>query len=274
MPDDVLTQEKILHECPRLSMDDSFTFECGRSLDCFTHCCANVSIVLTPYDVLRMKRAMGLDSSEFLEKYTISPFTPDQKIPAVLLKMDPETKRCSFVSDAGCGIYANRPWACRMYPLGMAEPKNITPDDRAFHFLIKEDICHGNGRGRSYTVRDWVSDQGIEEYEAMGGSFRELMLHSFWDSDELLAPDKMDMFYMACYDLDRFRRFVFETRFLEVFEIDEARVDAIKTDDSDLLDFGIQWLRFALFRDRTMKLRKSVAPRKREQCETPAEVTR
>ena len=36
------------------------------------------------------------------------------------------------------------------------------------------------------------------------------------------------MFYMACYDLDRFRRFVFETRFLQLFEVDEARVEALR----------------------------------------------
>ena len=56
------------------------------------------------------------------------------------------------------------------------------------------------------------------------------------------------MFYMACYDLDRFRRFVFETRFLELFEVDEARVEAMRSDDQELLDFAIQWLRFRLFR--------------------------
>ena len=64
------------------------------------------------------------------------------------------------------------------------------------------------------------------------------------------------MFYMACYDLDRFRRFVFETRFLEVFEVDEARVEALRGDDQELLDFGMQWLRFTLFGERSMKLRR------------------
>ena len=63
------------------------------------------------------------------------------------------------------------------------------------------------------------------------------------------------MFYMACYDVDRFRRFVFETRFLERLDVDEARVEAIRNDDEELLDFGAQWLRFALFHDKTMKLR-------------------
>jgi len=68
----------------------------------------------------------------------------------------------------------------------------------------------------------------------------------------------MDMFHMACYDIDRFRRFVFETRFLELFDVDEERIAAMRSDDVELLEFAMQWLRFSLFRDRTMKIKPSV----------------
>jgi uncharacterized protein len=272
MANEALTQEKILHDTPRMSLDDTFCFECGGKLDCFTHCCADVAIVLTPYDVLRLKRALGMDSSEFLDRYTISPFTKEQKIPAVLLKMDPETKRCPFVTEQGCSVYQNRPWACRMYPLGVAEPRNPTPVDRTFHFLVREDICHGHERGNPISVRQWLEDQGIEEYEAMGASFRDLMLSSFWEKDEALTAEKMDMFYMSCYDLDRFRRFVFETRFLSLFDVDEARVEAIRTDDLELLEFAMQWLRFSLFGEKTMKLRKPDELRAVRQPRASAEV--
>jgi Fe-S-cluster containining protein len=258
MSGEALTQETILRDCPRMTPDDSFSFECNRSLDCFTRCCADVSIVLTPYDVLRLKKALGLDSSEFLDKYTLSPFTEDQKIPTVILRMDAETRKCPFVTEQGCGVYADRPWACRMYPLGVAEPKNPSPADRAFHFLVKEDLCHGHGRGRNYTVREWLADQGIDAYEMMGASFRDLMLHDFWDKGEALPPQKMDMYYMACFDLDRFRRFVFETRFLSLFLVDEARVEALRADDEELLEFAMQWLRFSLFSEKTMKVRPDV----------------
>jgi Fe-S-cluster containining protein len=256
MAEGTLTQEAILNECPRMTLDDRFTFHCGSDLDCFTQCCANVAIVLTPYDVLRMKHALGMDSSEFIEKHTISPFTEDQKIPAVLIKMDPETKKCPFVNEQGCGIYANRPWACRMYPLGVAAPRNPNDKDSPFHFLVREDLCHGHGVGQECTVRQFLADQGVEEYDMMGAAFRDLMLHDFWDKGEPLPPPQMDMYMMACYDLDRFRRFVFETKFLTLFEVDEARVEAMRTDDVELLDFAMQWLRFSLFHERTMKIRK------------------
>ncbi len=253
--DEKKSYDQIVKNARRLYLDDEFTFRCGQDLDCFTRCCADVAIVLTPYDVLRMKRALKMGSSEFLEKYTILPFTKDQKVPVVLLNMSAEGKRCPFASGKGCEIYANRPWACRMYPLGVAEPKNPNPDDKRFYFLLKEDICHGHGKGRSMKVREWIENQGIEEYDMMGASFKDLMLHDFWEKGEALAPRKMEMYHMALFDLDRFRRFVFESTFLEKFIVDEARAEAMRNDDEDLLDFAAQWLRFSLFGEKTMKVR-------------------
>jgi len=257
--------ESIIRDYPRLNLDDSFSFRCYQSLDCFTSCCSDVSIVLTPYDILRMKNALKIDSTDFLEKYTLSPFTKEQKIPVVILKMDKEKKSCPFVSkETGCSIYAHRPWACRMYPLGMAEPDNPNPEDRRFYFLLKEDTCLGHGEDNSITVREWITDQGIEEYDAYGTLFKELMLHSFWNGEETLKPEQIDMYHMACYDLDRFRRFVFETRFLELFDIDEARIEAIRNNDLELSDFAMQWLKFSLFKEKTMKIKRSVIESKLE----------
>ena len=247
--------EKILSECPRMGLDDTFPFHCGPGLDCFGRCCHDVSIVLTPYDVLRLKRAAGLPSTEFLEAYTLC-LGAGQKFPVVILKMNESDKACPFLGEQGCGVYADRPWACRMYPLGAAEPKNPTPTDQPFHFVIREPLCHGHGAEKMVTVREWIGSQGAEAHEMMSGGFKELTLHEFWDKGKPLTEQQAAMFYMACYDLDRFRRFLFETRFLQLFEVDEARVEALRQDDLELLEFGMQWLRFSLFGERSMKLRK------------------
>ena len=257
-------QEQILNDYPRMSLDDQFTFRCDQGLACFTRCCRDVSIVLTPYDVLRLKNALGIDSSAFLQTYTISPFTADQKFPAVLLKMDPETKTCGFVGAEGCTVYRNRPWACRMYPLGVAEPRNATPTDHAFHFLLREDLCQGHDQGRTLTVRQWLDDQGIAEYDMMGASFKNLMLHEFWDQTDGLTPQQMEMYYMASFDLDRFRRFVFDSRLLQMFEVDEVRAEVMRTSDEDLLDFAMQWLQFSLFNEKTMKIKPAVLEARRQ----------
>jgi len=56
---------------------------------------------------------------------------------------------------------------------------------------------------------------------------------------------------------------VFETRFLELFDLDEARIEAIRSDDADLMDLAMQWLRFSLFREKTMRIKKTVLDARR-----------
>ena len=128
--------------------------------------------------------------------------------------------------------------------------------------MVREELCHGHGEGVPVSVRDWMAGQQIEEFEMMSAGFKELTLHDFWDGKTRLTPQQSDMFYMACYDVDRFRRFIFETRFLQLFDIDEARVDALRTDDEELVDFGMQWLRFAIFGERSMKIRRDSVAQK------------
>jgi len=258
MSENTATPEAIIQNYPRMSEDDSFVFRCDSSMQCFNHCCHDVTIVLTPYDIFRIKQVLHMDSSDFLKEYTLSPFAKDQKIPAVILKMDPQTKKCPFVTEAGCSIYANRPWACRMYPLGLAEPDKPTLTDRGFYFLLHEDLCQGHAAGRVLKVRDWIAEQGIEEYDMMGTSFKELMLHPSWNDDKFLTPQQIEMFYIACYDLDRFRRFIFESRFFQLFDVHEDRVEAMRNDDLELLDFAMQWLKFSLFHEQSIKIKPSV----------------
>ena len=225
MPEATPSQETSLRDYPRLGLDDELQFRCEPGMDCFTRCCRDVSIVLTPYDVLRMRKALQVDSTEFLRKYTLIAYTQKQKLPIVFLKMKEEDKRCPLVTKDGCSVYTHRPWACRMYPLGLAEPKNPNPNEHGFYFVIREDLCHGHGKGSPCSLRKWIAGQGLEAFEMMGASFRQVMLNDFWKKDERLPDEKAEMYVTAAYDLDRFRRFVFETPFLNLFYVDEARVE-------------------------------------------------
>ena len=66
------------------------------------------------------------------------------------------------------------------------------------------------------------------------------------------------MLYTACYDLDKFREFVFESTLLERFEVDEDFVEEMRQDDEALLRFAFLWLRFSLFGEPTVKPRSEV----------------
>ena len=257
-------KESILKDAPRFTENDKFTFSCHKGLSCFTECCADVNIFLTPYDILRMKNRLDISSDEFLARYTLVPFNEKQQMPVVVLKMqDDEHKRCPFVSDEGCTIYEDRPWSCRMYPLGFASPKEGTSaTETEFYFLMEEAHCKGFADGQELSVRQWLEDQGILEYNEMGEFFKDISLHEDFQKGETLEPDKMEMFYMVCYHLDKFRRFVFESSFLKTFEIEPELVESIRGDDVELMQFGFKWLRYALFGEPLMKIREDVRERK------------
>ncbi len=270
MPETRVTPDQILEEAPRMKLDTCFKFACGPDKDCFNSCCRDVAILLSPYDVLRLKHAVGIDSSEFLEKYTLTTVSQDKRVPAVLLKMDEQTLKCPLVTEKGCSVYAHRPWACRMYPLGMAEPKGPNAAAHRFYFLVQEQLCHGHAAGKECSVREWIEQQGIEAYDQMQTPFLEFMSHPGWEKPEQLSGNSLAMYYMALYDLDRFRRFVFDTRFLELFDVEETRIEALATDDEELLEFAIDWLAFSLFHEKRMRLRKPCEPRQVVSTESEA----
>jgi uncharacterized protein len=130
----------ILKEYPRLSRESEFCFNCHNKIACFNKCCGDVNIFLTPYDIIRLKKSLNITSGEFLRKYTLCPFDKNLKYPVILLKMEEDEKnRCPFVGDDGCRVYPDRPWSCRMYPLGMASAADGDEQlDKEFFFIMKE----------------------------------------------------------------------------------------------------------------------------------------
>lgn len=258
-------KQTVLKEYPRLAENDSFSFNCHPGLKCFNQCCGDVTIVLSPYDILRMKKALRLSSEEFLKRYTFVPFSQGFALPIPILRMDEgEGKRCPFVGKNGCTIYADRPWACRMYPLGMASPKNPAEQGEPFYFLIRERPCDGFDEDRSLTIREWLKDQCLIEYNAMGEDFKEITLHDFFIRGKTLDPKKMEMLYMACYDLDRFRRFLFESTFFENFNVAADEIERIQADELELMRFAFRWLKFCLFGEPTIMMKDKVSTKTRE----------
>jgi len=254
---------EILRDYPRYTEDDRFSFCCHTNISCFNKCCADVNIFLSPYDILRMKNHLGMTSEQFLERYTLMPTDRHQKYPVVLLEMtDAEDKHCSFVDDEkGCTIYEDRPWACRMYPVGLASPGDDNPaaEEKEFYFLIRDTFCMGHEEDKGWTIREWISNQGVETYNEMGRRFKEVAMHKWFENGKDLSPQQVDMFFMVCYNLDTFRRMIFESSFLAKFEVDEARQEDIRRDDVELLKFGFDWLKFSLFGEPTITIKPSAA---------------
>lgn len=251
----------ILEDYPRLTEDDTFTFACHDKVKCFNSCCADVNIFLTPYDVLRLKNRLGITSQEFLDTYTILPIDKNMQFPVVVFKlMDNDEKNCQLVDrEKGCTVYEDRPWACRMYPVGLASPKEKKDGDAChprseFYFLMKEEGCLGFQESKQWTVREWIENQGVPDYDEFGRLYKEITLHEFFQSGREFTPEQMENFFICCYNLDRFRDLLFKSTFFDRFRVDDALKEKIQTDDEELLRFAFRWVRFSLLGEKTLEV--------------------
>lgn len=243
----------------RLAPEDEFSFGCHAKLACFTRCCSDINILLTPVDVLRLSRKLGIETSEFLDNYTVTPITKDLHLPVVMLRMEEAPgKRCTLLGESGCSVYEDRPWSCRMYPVGMALPParaGVQPEP--MYFLFEDDYCDGHGEAKKWTVEEWRRDQNVSEREELESAFQEIVSHPWFIGGRTLDPKRMQMFHTACYDLDTFREFLFSSSFLKRFELERDLIEELRTDDEALLRFAFRrWLRYALFLEPTMTPRE------------------
>lgn len=247
-----------LRERRQLGTDETFCFECRKDLPCFTRCCADVNIFLTPVDVLRLARRLNMPTNVFLDRHTLIPITKALHLPVLLLRMaDDEEKRCPFVGEEGCTVYEDRPWSCRMYPVGMGlPPARAGVELQPVYFLFEDDFCEGRGEKKKWTVGQWKANQGVNEQEELETGYREIVSHPWFIGGRQLDPKRIEMFHNAFHDLDLFREFVFGSSFLRRFELEEDLVENLRTSDEELLRFASRWLRFALFAEPTMKIRE------------------
>ncbi|MEW6052240.1 MAG: YkgJ family cysteine cluster protein [Nitrospirota bacterium] len=254
-------------EPTQLSLTSKFKFRCHKDIKCFTKCCSNINILLTPYDILRLKKRLGMSSEEFLEKHTYMEIEEKSTHPLVRLKMlDGPEKRCPFVTAEGCTIYSDRPANCRYYPIGQGTVRkgtNENPEKEEFYFFIREPHCLGYEEDTEWTIQSWKDDQEVSLYDEMNREWKEIQLRRN-PMGKNLDSNKQAQIYTASYDLDRFRRFVFESRFLEVFDIDKDETEKIRTDEVALMQLGFRYIKYLLMLEETLKVRKEYIKTKKD----------
>lgn len=243
----------------QLANDEKWSFGCHAGLPCFSSCCADVNIVLAPYDILRLARRLELSTQEFLDQYALMPITKDLHLPVVMLKMGEEPdRRCPLVGEQGCTVYEARPWSCRMYPVMEAlPPARAGVQSLPVHFLAEDDFCKGHGESTEWTVAQYRADQGADLHDDLQQGFKDIVSHPWFIGGRQLNPKQMEMFFTACYNLDSFRRFVFNSSFLQRFELADDYVTQLRENDEELLRFAYRWLRFALFAEPTIAVKES-----------------
>jgi uncharacterized protein len=242
-------------EAVKLSLDGFFHFTCHPGLSCFNQCCRQPTVILKPYDIMRLRRRLGITSTEFLEKYTTKVVEDKSYLPLVMLDIDKAAGGgCPFLAAAGCSVYEDRPGACRLFPI--TQGSNLVGDGvEDTYFCKRLDFCQGFSEGQEWTLEQWKSDQGMEPYDLLNQEWLEIILKRATldpPANDARAPA---LFYLVAYDVDKFRRFVLETPFLEIFEIPQNVTAVLQKSDVELLRFGYKYLKMVLLIEDALQMK-------------------
>jgi hypothetical protein len=134
-----------------------------------------------------------------------------------------------------------------MFPLD----RDKNPGMEDVYYLIQKTGCKGWEKEQEWNIRDWVYQQEIDRFEETAWRFKNIIYREAVAAKARENPKVVDMIYMATYNLDKFRRFIFESRFNEVFKLPPERMDKIKSDAPELLTVGLEWIHFGILAERT-----------------------
>lgn len=249
----------------QLTLDSEIQFDCHPGVKCFNTCCRNIDITLTPYDILRLKRRLGQSSREFVARHT-APFELDHHgVPGLKVATKPGSNECVFLREDGCSVYEDRPVACRYYALGsMGVRKKDCTQVEDIYFLVKEAHCLGHEEPRKLTVAQYRKEQGVEEYDAMNREWRDLIIKKRSSGPVIGKPSErsLQLFDMCSYDLDSFREFIQAPGFQEVFDLDEGTMERFLSDEEELLQFSMRFLKQVLFGEKTIPVNPGARARR------------
>jgi len=236
----------------RLEANESFHFACRPDLACFNRCCRNLNLFLYPYDVLRLRRRLGVSAEQFLDDHTDLVLRPGHHFPDVLLRMtDNSEQTCPFVAAEGCTVYPDRPFTCRSFPLekGLVFDAAGSRPKPAF-FFNPPPFCLGPRQPHPITAQDWFAEADTGRYDRFTERWAVIQdrfsRRNPWGA-EGPQGQRAKMVFMAAYNLDAFRRFVFESSFLRRFKVPREQLRRMERNEEALLELGLDWIERVLW---------------------------
>ena len=219
----------------KLTSDEKFQFSCHPGVSCFTDCCRELELALSPYDIVRLKNNLQITSGQFLADYCLIECNEQDALPRVYLGMVNDGRAsCPFVSEKGCQVYDGRPAACRTYPLGRAAYQEEDGTSKAIFVLLQEPHCHGFAEPFSQDISAWNKDQELQEYNHLNDELMKIIHHPSIKNGAILSQQEQKLFLDTLYDLDAFRA--------------SNKIKENSTfKDEELLALAIKWLPNQLF---------------------------
>ncbi len=245
-------------------------FQCRKGISCWNACCSNIDISLTPYDIVRLKQRLDISSGELLQKYTVPYELEPGGIAGVKLRPVENGRACQFMQPEGCGVYEDRPTACRYYPVALLSMrKQDEYTDTSSYALVKEDHCKGHFEPRNLSIDEYRAEQGVAEYDELARGWRQLILKKKSSGPSIGKPTKrsLQLFFMVCYDTDRFREFIVSQGFTELYDIPAEEMTKLLTNDTELMLFGFRFLKQVLFGENSIAMHQETAAKRLERAQ-------
>ena len=226
----------------------TFRFACHPGVACFTECCRQLDLALTPYDVLRLKNRLGMASGSFLEQYVIIEWDARLLFPQCSLTMvDDGRASCVFVGPEGCSVYTDRPGACRAYPVGRGVSAAGAGQVRETLVLVREAHCQGFAENQVQTPAAYFTGQDLDGYAPYNDAVLAVIQDERIQNGYRPTRSQLDQYLLALYNLDAFRQEFADGRISLRRPLTPAELQGVAGDDEQLLLLGICWLRQELF---------------------------
>lgn len=138
--------------------EDMARLGCNDCKGC-SSCCQKVgaTIVLDPYDIMRMSSGTGLAPSELIGSHVELNVVDGIILPN--LKMAGTEEKCTFLNAEGrCSIHDIRPGICRLFPLGRIY------EDGGFKYFLQKDECRVTNRSK-VKISKWLGIKELPKYE-------------------------------------------------------------------------------------------------------------
>ena len=252
----------------QLGLDDTIQFHCHKGIECFNACCMNIDFTLTPYDILRLSRRLGLTTTQFVALFGHRYDLDAHGMPGLKMKPVEGGTACQFVTEEGCSVYEDRPTACRYYAMGtMGMRRKDSPVLEDVYFMVKEPHCRGHDEPRTLTVREYREEQKVEHFDDMNREWLDIIVKKRSAGPTVGAPSErsFQLFYLASYDLDGFRAFTQTAGFNAMFDLDADARKALDEDDEALLNFAMRFLKQVLFGEFTIPVKQGAAKQRYDQ---------
>lgn len=257
-----MAPENLPEQFEPIAANHRFAFACHPGVPCFTECCRELDLALTPYDVLRLKNHLGLSSGLFLDHYVLVEWDEQLVFPNCYLTMvDDGRASCVFVREAGCAVYDDRPGSCRAYPLGRGAARSGDGKTLASLVLLREPHCQGYAAAIEQTAEAYLLSQGLADYNRYNDALLPLVQHPRIQNRSFRPTrHQLDQYMLALYDLDQFRREMAAGRIALQQPLTPSELQGLAGDDAALLLLGVRWLLQEFFGEDRLSAPTTISP--------------